>query len=141
MSGSGISWATCKSAPRSRQITTPVPHHSVFLQAGCPSCHPTNSVKALKASLFSSVSAFVFLKNLYVTFLSLRKLLNVVWVTFVCCIVVYHPTLDVLMTWPVILIFLYQILLQNVDSVTLTFACMFPYYAVSPLKKRPPFIF
>ena len=30
MSGSGISWATCKSAPRSRQITTPVPHHSVF---------------------------------------------------------------------------------------------------------------
>jgi len=21
-----------------------------FLQAGCPSCHPTNSVKALKAS-------------------------------------------------------------------------------------------
>jgi len=28
--GSGISWAICKSAPRSRQITTPVPHHSVF---------------------------------------------------------------------------------------------------------------
>jgi len=24
-------------------------HHSVFLQTGCPSCHPTNSVKALKA--------------------------------------------------------------------------------------------
>jgi len=35
-------------APRSRQITTPVPHHSV-LQAGCSSCSPTNSVKALKA--------------------------------------------------------------------------------------------
>jgi len=47
-SGSGISWAVCKSAPRSRQITTPAPHHSSFLQAGCPSCHPTNSVKALK---------------------------------------------------------------------------------------------
>jgi len=27
------------------------PHHSVFLQTGCPSCHPTNSVKALKATL------------------------------------------------------------------------------------------
>jgi len=28
----------------------PVPHHSkFFLQAGCPSCRPTNSVKALKA--------------------------------------------------------------------------------------------
>ena len=47
VSGSGISWAVCKSAPRSRQITTPAPHHSVFLQAGCPSCRPTNSVKAL----------------------------------------------------------------------------------------------
>ena len=47
MSGSGISWAICKSAPRSRQITTPAPHRSVFLQAVCPSCRPTNSVKAL----------------------------------------------------------------------------------------------
>ena len=49
VSSSGISWAVCKSAPRSRQITTPAPHHSVFLQAECLSCHPTNSVKALKA--------------------------------------------------------------------------------------------
>ena len=29
---------------------TPAPHHSVFLQAGCPSCRPTNSIKALKAN-------------------------------------------------------------------------------------------
>jgi len=50
VSGSGISWAICKSAPRSRQTTTPAPHHSVFLQTGCPSCRPTNSVKALKAT-------------------------------------------------------------------------------------------
>jgi len=49
VSGSGISWAIGKSAPRPRQITTPAPHHSSFLQAGCPSCRPTNSVKALKA--------------------------------------------------------------------------------------------
>jgi len=49
MSGSGISWAICKSAPRPRQITTPAPHHSRFLQARCPSCRPTNSVEALKA--------------------------------------------------------------------------------------------
>ena len=49
VSGSGISWAICKSAPRFRQITTPAPHYSSFLQAGCPSCRPTNSVKALKA--------------------------------------------------------------------------------------------
>ena len=30
VSGSGISWAICKSARRSRQITMPAPHHSVF---------------------------------------------------------------------------------------------------------------
>ena len=30
VSGSGISWATCKFPPRFRQITTPTPHHSVF---------------------------------------------------------------------------------------------------------------
>ena len=30
VSGSGISWTICKSAPRSRQITMPAPHHSVF---------------------------------------------------------------------------------------------------------------
>ena len=29
VSGSGISWAICKSAPRSRQITMPAPHHSI----------------------------------------------------------------------------------------------------------------
>ena len=50
VSSSGISWAICKSAPRSRQITAPAPHHSVFLQAGCPACRPNNSVKALKAN-------------------------------------------------------------------------------------------
>jgi len=31
MSGSGISWAICKSAPRSRQITMPAPYHSCIL--------------------------------------------------------------------------------------------------------------
>ena len=36
VSGSGISWAICKSAPCSRQITMPAPHR------------PTNSVKALR---------------------------------------------------------------------------------------------
>ena len=61
VSGSGISWAICKSAPRSRQTTTPAPHHSVFLQAGCPSCRPTNSVKALKANHINCVNA---VKNL-----------------------------------------------------------------------------
>ena len=39
VSGSGISWAICYAS------TPPLS----FLQAGCPSCRPTNSVKALKA--------------------------------------------------------------------------------------------
>ena len=30
VSGNGISWAICKSGPRSRQITMPAPHQSVF---------------------------------------------------------------------------------------------------------------
>ena len=30
VSGSSISWAVCKSASHSRQITTPAPHHSLF---------------------------------------------------------------------------------------------------------------
>ena len=49
VSGNGISWAICKSAPRCRQTTMPAHHHSSFLQSGCPSCCPTNCVKALKA--------------------------------------------------------------------------------------------
>ena len=44
VSGSGISWATCKSAPRSRQITMPAPHHSVFYRPDAlPAAQPTVS--------------------------------------------------------------------------------------------------
>ena len=44
MSGSGISWAICKSAPRSRQISTPAPHHSVFYRPDAlPAAQPTAS--------------------------------------------------------------------------------------------------
>jgi len=50
VSGSDIRWAICKSAPRPRQITMPAHNHSVFLQAGCYSCHATNSITALKAN-------------------------------------------------------------------------------------------
>jgi len=42
--GCGISWAICKSAPRSRQITMPVPHHSVFYRPDAlPAAQPTAS--------------------------------------------------------------------------------------------------
>ena len=44
MSGSGISRAICKSAPRSRQITTSAPHHSVFYRPDAlPATQPTAS--------------------------------------------------------------------------------------------------
>ena len=37
-------WATCKSAPRSRQITTPAPHHSVLYRPDAlPAAQPTAS--------------------------------------------------------------------------------------------------
>ena len=43
-SGSGISWAICKSAPRSGQTTTPAPHHSVFYRPDAlPAAQPTAS--------------------------------------------------------------------------------------------------
>ena len=42
---SGISWAICKSAPHSRQISMPVPHHSVFYRPdlALPAAQPTAS--------------------------------------------------------------------------------------------------
>ena len=44
MSGSGISWAICKSAPRIRQTSTPAPHHSVFYRPDAlPATQPTAS--------------------------------------------------------------------------------------------------
>ena len=44
VSGSGISWAVCKSAPRSREITMLAPHHSVFYRPDAlPAAQPTAS--------------------------------------------------------------------------------------------------
>ena len=45
VSGSGISLSSiCKSAPRSRQITMPAPHHSVFYRLDAlPAAQPTAS--------------------------------------------------------------------------------------------------
>ena len=44
VSGSGIRWAICKSAPRSRQITMAAPHHSVFYKLDAlPAAQPTAS--------------------------------------------------------------------------------------------------
>jgi len=44
VSGSDISWAICKSAPHSRQMTMPAPHHSVFYRPDAlPAAQPTAS--------------------------------------------------------------------------------------------------
>ena len=44
VSGSGISWAICKSAPCSRQITMPASHHSVcYRPDALPATQPTAS--------------------------------------------------------------------------------------------------
>jgi len=44
MSGSGVSWVICRSAPCSRQTTTPAPHHSVFYRLDAlPAAQPTAS--------------------------------------------------------------------------------------------------
>jgi len=45
VSGSGISWAICKSAHCSRQITMSVPHHSVVYRPDAlPATEPTASM-------------------------------------------------------------------------------------------------
>ena len=67
MSSSGISWAICKSASCSRQITMPVPHYSSFLQAGCPTCRPTNSVKALKVQNIQTIFFIIIFVSFYHT--------------------------------------------------------------------------
>jgi len=43
---SGISWAMCKSAPRSRQITTPAPHYSSFFTGRLPFLPPNQQCRS-----------------------------------------------------------------------------------------------
>jgi len=48
VSGSGISWAICKSAPCHRQITMPSPHHSVFFTGRMPFLLPNRRRQSKK---------------------------------------------------------------------------------------------
>jgi len=53
VSGSGISWAIYKSAPRSRQITMQAPHHSLFYRLDAlPAAQPTVSKHLRHASKY-----------------------------------------------------------------------------------------
>jgi len=63
MSGSGISWGgghmqVCTTLQTDNHASIPP---LSFLQAGCPSCHPTNRVKALKA--FSIVIVYYYIQQ------------------------------------------------------------------------------
>ena len=40
MSGSGVSWAICNSAPHARQTTTPASHHSSYFTGRMPFLPP-----------------------------------------------------------------------------------------------------
>jgi len=72
VSGSGISWAICKSAPNSRQITTPAPHHSVFNRLDTlPAAQPTVSKHWRQAKLWRQIQ--------YTIFMSLK---NWLWTSF-----------------------------------------------------------
>ena len=59
-------------------------HHPPFLQAGCPSCHPANSVKALKAKVpkykykILGVKCTCKCKYIYLKFSELQKA-SVLW--------------------------------------------------------------
>jgi len=55
---SGISWAICKLQVCTLLQTDNHANSSpfCFLQAGCPSCHPTNSIKTLKATKIFKLS-------------------------------------------------------------------------------------
>ena len=46
MSGSGISWAICKPTPRSREITTPAPHHLSVFRGRMPFLSPNSQCQS-----------------------------------------------------------------------------------------------
>ena len=60
VSGSGISWVICKSAPRSRQITTPAPHHSVFYRPDALSAAQPTASKHWRQLLRACVVCILF---------------------------------------------------------------------------------
>ena len=79
LSGSGISWAICKSAPRSRQITRSVPHHSVF--TGRMSFLPPNQQCQSTEGIVTEISALTKLTT-HTSRLKCKKTVIIVMHTF-----------------------------------------------------------
>jgi len=64
-SGSGISWAICKSAPWPRHITTPASHHSIFYRSDAlPATQPTASKHWRHATQSTSLVSVVSQRSL-----------------------------------------------------------------------------
>jgi len=64
VSSSGISCVICKSAPRSRHITTPAPHHSFFIGrmpflSPNQQCQSTEGINLLNIHIFTTQSSCV----------------------------------------------------------------------------------
>ena len=51
VSGSGIIWDICKSAPRTRQITMPAPHRSVFFTGRMPFLPPNQQCQSTEGKI------------------------------------------------------------------------------------------
>ena len=90
VSGSGISWAICKSASRSRQITMLVPHHSSFFAGRMPFLPPNQqrqstegntSVIWVEVSIFSKhiTSVICLLQMLTSTHMKLEMEIVCTW--------------------------------------------------------------
>ena len=81
MSGSGISWAICISAPRPRQITMPAPHHSVFYRPDALSATQPTASKHWRYVLLQTRNSFYGTR--YLSHCSTRFAFNPLFVNWV----------------------------------------------------------
>ena len=72
MGGSGISWTICKSAPSSRQITTPAPHHSVFT-GRMPFLPPNQQRQSTEGTTILTLKKFSHGKSIVLSFNKTRR--------------------------------------------------------------------
>jgi len=104
VSGCGISWAICKSAPCSTQITMPVPH-SQFFTGRMPFLPPNQQHQSTEGAVYlTALQSYI--DNLWTEFANYNKckwllencsvhkcVLLEVWNTLACCILAVAPSL------------------------------------------------
>ena len=79
VSGSGIIWAVCKFAPRSRQITTPAPHHSVFT-GRMPFLPPNQQHQSTEGTSTSSLTVAEIKAIIHSTYSQIDSQTEMAWV-------------------------------------------------------------